>query len=119
MSDFYRNLKGQFECLRQAQIHLDACVDNVTSLMEQASHLFSDVADVPELVAEEGPAVPVDFYPFPPTVDEEAPPWPMPGSDVPSEAFVIGHDILPDIPIKVQYEGTVNQPSFGTVTYEQ
>jgi len=104
MNIFYDNLRQQFEYLREAQIQFDKCVNNLTGLMEQAAHMFSDVADVLPLVAEEGPAAPdalADMYenepktsvysvgvdPRQPVWDVDtsptSPPWPMPGSNVP------------------------------------
>jgi hypothetical protein len=108
MPDFYQNLKLQFERVRQAQIMLDYCMDNLTDLMEQAAHMFTEVADVPPVEAEEGPAVPED-EPI-----GFASPWPMPASSLPTDEngeFVVS-------PPSVSYEGNVCQPTIGTVKYE-
>ena len=143
MNPFYNNLRQQFEYLREAQIQFDKCVNNLTGLMEQAAHMFSDVADVLPLVAEEGPAVPneIDFNSLPPLVTEAnslptSPPWPMPSSSlagspmptmVPSEEPLVNDAPMPGLevrshtlpnPVVVSYKGNINQPSFGTVTYE-
>lgn len=45
MTDFYTNLRYQFEKLREAQICLDVCMTNVTGLMEQAARMDIDVSE--------------------------------------------------------------------------
>lgn len=148
MNFYYNNLRIQFEYLREAQLQLDKCVNNLTNLMEQAAHLFSDDADVSSLVAEQEPSVPdefsplpsdeefrqgthevfagtnqIEFNPLPPPVLEvdtspTSPPWPMPASNVPFMAPSEGVEEVFVAPVSVTYEGTVNQPSFGNISYE-
>lgn len=108
MPDFYQNLKLQFERVRQAQIMLDGCMSNLTNLMEQAAHMFTEVADVPPVVAEEEPAIPSDWRPV--ESDGGMTAW----RPLPPEVEAM----IPGKPVIVSYEGNVCQPSIGTVKYE-